>query len=182
MPSMTFTIRPMREDDYAQVARIQQSGMNTGHATYEGEPLSWDAFIGHKIAELTFVADEDGDVLGWVAASRASRRDVFAGVLEDSVYIAPDAAGRGVAGALLDHLIAEATEAGYWAIHSTVFPENAGSVKLHRSRGFTEIGVAHTMARMNYGPMEGRWRDILLLEKILEGGPAYPEYRERVKD
>ncbi|WP_145941629.1 GNAT family N-acetyltransferase [Corynebacterium glyciniphilum] len=177
---MTFTIRPMREDDYAQVARIQQSGMDTGHATYEGETLSWDAFMEHKIADLMFVADEDGDVLGWVSASRASRRSVFDGVLEDSVYIAPDAAGRGVAGALLDHMIAAATEAGYWAMHSTVFPENQGSLKLHLSRGFTEIGVAHTMARMNYGPMEGRWRDILLLEKILEGGPAYPEYRARV--
>jgi L-amino acid N-acyltransferase YncA len=179
---MTFTIRPMREDDYAQVARIQQAGMNTGHATYEGEPLSWDAFIEYKVADLTFVADEDGALLGWVSASRASRRAVFDGVLEDSVYIDPEATGRGVAGALLDHLISAATEAGYWAIHSTVFPENTGSLKLHLSRGFDEIGVAHTMARMNYGPMEGRWRDVLLLEKILEGGPAYPEYRARVKD
>lgn len=172
----------MREDDYPQVAKIQQIGMETGHATYEKEILTWDGFMEHKVAEMTFVADDDGEILGWVSASPASRRPVFDGVLEDSVYISPDAAGRGVGGALLDHIISAATEAGYWAIHSTVFPENKGSLKLHLSRGFIEIGVAHTMARMNYGPMEGRWRDILLLQKVLEGGPAYPEYSERVAD
>ncbi|MDN6387902.1 MAG: N-acetyltransferase, partial [Corynebacterium sp.] len=83
---MTFKIRPMRRDDYAQVARIQQSGMDTGHATYEGEAPTWDGFTEHKIGDLMFVADEDGDVLGWVSAAKASRREVFAGVVEDSVY------------------------------------------------------------------------------------------------
>lgn len=170
----------MREDDYDQVSEIQLSGMNTGHATYEGEPLPWEDFLEHKIRDLMFVAEEDGTILGWVSASKASHRAVFSGVVEDSIYIAPHAGGRGVAGALLDHLIAEATASGCWSMHSTIFPENTGSLKLHASRGFTEIGIAHTMARMNYGPMEGRWRDIVLMEKVLEGGPAHPEYRERV--
>jgi L-amino acid N-acyltransferase YncA len=179
---MTFTIRPMREGDYDQVAAIQQSGMNTGHATYEGGTLPWEDFLEHKLPELMFVADEDGTILGWVSASRTSHRDVFSGVVEDSIYVSPDAAGRGVAGALLDHVIKAATDQGCWSMHSTVFPENTGSLSLHKSRGFTEIGIAHTMARMNYGPMEGRWRDIVMLEKVLEGGPAHPEYRERVAD
>lgn len=172
----------MREDDYEQVAEIQMSGMNTGHATYEGEILPWEDFLEHKLQELMFVADEDGTILGWVSASKASHRPVFSGVIEDSIYVSPDAAGRGVAGSLLDHLLETATAQGCWSMHSTIFPENEGSLKLHRSRGFTDIGIAHTMARMDYGPMEGRWRDIVMMEKVLEGGPAHPEYRERVAD
>lgn len=178
--SMTFTIRPMREDDYPQVAAIQQAGMDTGHATYEGETVSWEDFTAHRRPNLMFVADEDGEILGWVTGSWYSHRTVFSGVVEDSIYVSPRATGRGVAGALLDHLIDKSTEAGCWSIHSVVFPENEGSMKLHRSRGFQEIGTAHTMARMNYGPMKGRWRDIVSFEKVLEGGPAHPEYRERV--
>lgn len=179
---MTFTIRPMREDDYDQVAEIQLSGLNTGHATYEAQIPTWEEFNTHKFPDLMFVADEDGTILGWVTASKFSYRDVFSGVVEDSVYVSPDAAGRGVAGALLDRLIEVATERGCWSMHSTIFPENEGSLKLHKSRGFVEIGVARTMARMNYGPMEGRWRDIVMLQKVLEGGPAHPEYRQRIAD
>lgn len=177
---MTFTIRPMREGDYPQVASIQQAGMDTGHATYEGETVTWEQFTAHRRPNLMFVADEDGEILGWVTGSWYSHREVFSGVVEDSVYVSPDAAGRGVAGALLDHLIEKSTEAGCWSIHAVVFPENPGSMKLHRSRGFKQIGTAHTMAKMTYGPMKGNWRDIVSFEKVLEGGPAHPEYHERV--
>ena len=93
---------------------------------------------------------------------------------------ARDAAGRGVAGALLDTLLAAAAEKGCWVMHSSIFPENEGSLRLHRSRGFREIGVAHVMSHMEYGPMAGRWRDIVLMEKVLEDGPAFAEYAERV--
>lgn len=181
MPHMTFTIRPMKEGDYPQVAAIQQAGMDTGHATYEGETVAWEDFVAHRRPTLMFVADEGGEILGWVTGSWYSRRVVFSGVVEDSIYVSPNAAGRGVAGALLDHLIEKATEEGCWSIHAVVFPENSGSVKLHRSRGFQEIGTAHTMAKMTYGPMAGSWRDIISFEKVLEGGPAHPEYRERIE-
>jgi phosphinothricin acetyltransferase len=177
---MTFTIRPMREDDYPQVTAIQQAGMDTGHATYENGTVGWEEFTAYRRPDLMFVADEDGTVLGWVTGSWYSHRAVFSGVVEDSVYVSPDATGRGVAGALLDHLIEEATRQGFWAVHAVVFPENTGSMHLHRSRGFKEIGVAHTMAKMTYGPMAGSWRDIVSFEKVLEGGPAHPEYRDRV--
>ncbi|WP_334145141.1 N-acetyltransferase family protein, partial [Corynebacterium nuruki] len=115
---MTFTIRPMREDDYPQVTAIQQAGMDTGHATYETEPVSWEEFTAYRRSGLMFVADEDGTVLGWVTGSWYSHRAVFSGVIEDSVYVSPDATGRGVAGALLDHLIEEATGQGFWAVHA----------------------------------------------------------------
>jgi L-amino acid N-acyltransferase YncA len=112
----------MREDDYPQVTAIQQAGMDTGHATYEGETVTWEEFTSYRRTDLMFVADEEGTVLGWVTGSWYSHRKVFSGVVEDSIYVSPDATGRGVAGALLDHLIERATEQGFWSVHAVVFP------------------------------------------------------------
>ncbi|RRO93118.1 N-acetyltransferase [Corynebacterium bovis] len=177
-----FSVRRMTEADHPRVREIHQEGIDTGHATYEREAPDWENFMANRWMHLAFVAEDDrsGRVIGWTAASRASHRDVFSGVVEDSIYVAGDAAGRGVAGALLDTLLAAAAEKGCWVMHSSIFPENEGSLRLHRSRGFREIGVAHVMSHMEYGPMAGRWRDIVLMEKVLEDGPAFAEYAERV--
>ena len=71
-------------------------------------------------------------------------------MIEDSIYVSADAKGRGVAGGLLDHLIRDAESQGYWAMHSSIFPENESSVKLHESRGFQKVGILHSMAQMTY--------------------------------
>ncbi len=72
-------------------------------------------------------ACDDSKVLGWVSAAQMSSRSVFHGVVEDSIYIRSQAQGRGVAGALLDKLIATCIDLHKWAIHSWIFPENEGS-------------------------------------------------------
>lgn len=182
-----FTIRVIDESDYPQVREILQRGMDTGEATFEHTAPDWEEFMEPRIPNLVFIAVENvpgdaGDteerILGWISASRISHRDVFKGVIEDSIYMAPEAVGKGVAGALLDHLLLQATEKGYWAVHSSIFPENEGSLKLHESRGFRRVGVFHCMSRMEYGPKAGRWRNIVSMEKVLEHGPAWNTYQE----
>lgn len=171
-----FIIRPMKESDYPQVQAILQHGMDSGEATFERYAPEWEDFISHRISDLLFVAeDNDGTILGWITGSKVSHRAVFHGVIEDSVYTSPQAAGKGVGGALLDHLLRIAGDNGYWAVHTTTFPDNAGSVKLHESRGFQRVGTFHSMAQMTYGPKEGQWRHILMLEKIIENGPAWEQ-------
>ncbi|RAV33177.1 GNAT family N-acetyltransferase [Corynebacterium heidelbergense] len=168
-------IRAMDETDYPQVREILQQGMDTGEATFEGTAPDWPEFIANRIPSLTFVAEDDNaKILGWVSASPSSHRHVFHGVVEDSIYVAKDALGKGIAGRLLDALMDAATAQGYWALHSSIFPENTGSVKLHKSRGFEEVGVLHRMAQMEYGSKKGMWRDLLKMEHILGGGPAHP--------
>ena len=174
----SFDIRAMRVGDYPQVRDILQAGMNTGEATFEGEAPDWLGFSHHRIMDLAFVAVDGDEVLGWVTATPASHREVFSGVIEDSIYVSADAKGRGVAGGLLDHLIREAESQGYWAMHSSIFPSNESSVKLHESRGFQKVGILHAMAKMTYGPKEGRWRHNLIMEKVLENGPAWEAYQE----
>ena len=190
-----ISIRLMEEKDYPQVQKILQTGMDTGEATFEeNAPEAWEDFMRHRLPELSFVAidtdpaaaaaaglGEEGEkILGWITATSASHRDVFDGVLEDSIYVHKDAAGKGVAGSLLDRLLKDAAEQGHWAMHSSIFPENEGSVRLHVSRGFEEVGVFHCMSHMNYGPKKGTWRHNMVMEKILEGGPAWKYYQENL--
>ncbi|MBC2681964.1 GNAT family N-acetyltransferase [Corynebacterium sp. 4HC-13] len=177
----------MTEADYPQVQAILQAGMDTGEATYERKAPEWEAFTSNRLMNLAYVAEEsdtehEPEILGWVTASPISHREVFKGVIEDSIYVSENATGKGVAGRLLDHLLKSAAEQGYWAMHSHIFPDNVGSMKLHESRGFTPVGVLHSMSMMEYGPKAGTWRDNMLMEIILEGGPAWEAYQNREEE
>lgn len=170
MPDSTFELRPIRPEDYAQVRTIYEQGLVSGHATYETKAPTWEQFVNRKIMETVFVAVEKNDpeqILGWVSASPVSSRDVFHGVVEDSIYVHPDGQGRGIAGALLNKLIDTCIELHKWAIHSWIFPENTGSVKLHESRGFEKVGVYRHLAKMTYGELAGQWRDTAVYELLL---------------
>ncbi len=158
----------MTADHWPQVREIYAAGIATGNATFESEPPSWEAFDRAKLAAHRLVAlDEDGTVLGWVAVSGVSERCVYAGVVEHSVYVHPDARGRGVGRALLDALLRSTAEAGVWTVQSGVFPENAASLALHAAAGFRTVGTRSRLGLMSHGPLAGRWRDVVLLEHRL---------------
>lgn len=171
-----FTIRPLRQQDFPQVQKIYEMGLEIGHATFELRAPTWEEFSRAKIMDTVFVAveaDDDNKVIGWVSAAPMSSRRVFHGVVEDSIYIHPDARGRGVAGALLDQLIEVCIDKEKWAIHSWIFPENSGSIALHESRGFEKVGSLSHVAKMHYGELAGQWRDTAIYEKLLPK-PANP--------
>lgn len=170
MAEATFTLRPIRPEDYGQVRAIYEMGLESGHATYETEAPTWEQFSHQKIMETVFVAVDNENpekLLGWVSAAPISTRSVFHGVVEDSIYIHPDARGRGVAGALLDKLIEVCHSLNKWGIHAWIFPENTGSAKLHTSRGFKKVGTLRHLAKMTYGDMAGQWRNTDIYEKLL---------------
>jgi phosphinothricin acetyltransferase len=159
------TVVPLGREHWPEVERIYAAGIATGHATFESEPPSWEQFDAAKLPDQRLVAVEDGRVVGWAAASAVSDRCVYAGVVEHSVYVDPAAGGRGVGRLLLDALVASTEAAGIWTIQSGVFPENAASLALHRAAGFREVGVRERVGRMTYGPLAGRWRDVVFLER-----------------
>lgn len=144
-----------------QVLGIYQAGINEGNATFETQAPDWASFDKAKLPGHRFVAlDDGGRVLGWVAASAVSDRCAYAGVVEHSVYVHPEARGLGVARALLDALIASTEAAGIWTIQSGIFPENTASLALHARAGFRIIGT-----RERIGRHHGVWRDVILLER-----------------
>ena len=134
--------------------------MATGDATFETEVPSWDVWDAEHLPGHRLVGLEGGAVLGWAALSPCSGRFVYRGVAEVSIYIGEGARGRRVARELLDALVARAEAGGIWTIESGIFPENAASLALHRRAGFRVVGV-----RERIGEMDGRWRDVVLLER-----------------
>jgi L-amino acid N-acyltransferase YncA len=156
-------IRPMRTDDWPAVRTIYEQGIATRLATFETEAPAWEAWDTAHLAEPRLVAEEDGEVLGWAALSPVSRRACYAGVAEESVYIAESARGQGVGRALLGQLCAEAEAAGIWTIQTSIFPENVASIELHRRCGFRVVGT-----RERIGQLDGAWRDTVLMERRAE--------------
>ncbi|MBO0775487.1 MAG: GNAT family N-acetyltransferase [Actinobacteria bacterium] len=155
-------IRPMRPADAGQVLAIYQAGLDTGDASFETTAPSWDAFDHAKLPRHRHVAAGAGagQVLGWVAATAVSGRCAYRGVIEHSVYIRPDARGRGIGAALLQALIGSAGADGIWTIQTGIFPENIASLRLHQQAGFRIVGT-----RERIGCHHGRWRDVILLER-----------------
>lgn len=155
-----ITIRPMVAEDADAVLAIYQAGIDEGNATFETSAPTWDGFVASKINSLSRVAVDDADaVVGWVAASRVSARPCYAGVIEHSVYVHPNARGQRIGARLLQQLIDAATADGIWTIQSSIFPENAASLRLHTAAGFRVVGRRVRIARHH-----GRWRDTMLIE------------------
>ena len=163
-------IRPMSAEDWPAVEAIYREGIATGNATFEAEPPPWVMFNVGKLSIGRLVAtDASGAIMGWVAASPVSSREVYRGVVEHSVYVSHLAQGRGVGRALLGALIDDADAAGIWTIQSRIFPENTTSIALHQRMGFRRVGHRERIAYMTYGPWAGRWRDTILLERRCQG-------------
>jgi phosphinothricin acetyltransferase len=153
------TIRELRPDDWPAVRAIYEEGIRGGDATFETETPSWERWDATH-PELRLVAEGDGLVVGWAALSPVSDRCCYEGVGEVSVYVGEAARGAGVGRELLGALVERSERAGYWTLTASLFPENEGSIRLHKACGFREVGV-----RERLGELRGVWRDVLLLER-----------------
>jgi L-amino acid N-acyltransferase YncA len=156
----TTVVRPMRDEDWPGVRAVYLQGIATGNATFETEAPTFERWSAGHLAAHCFVAVRDDDVVGWVALGPVSDRCAYAGVAEVSVYVAENARGEHVGSSLLETVIADADAAGIWTIQTGIFPENVASVRLHLRCGFRVVGT-----RERLGQLQGRWRDVLLLER-----------------
>jgi L-amino acid N-acyltransferase YncA len=146
--------------DWPAVREIYLEGIATRQATFETQAPSWAAWDASHSPFARLVAREADTVVGWAALSPVAARRVYAGVAEVSVYVAQSQRGMGLGRRLLEALIAAAEENGVWSLQAVMFPENSGSVALHRSCGFRDVGRRERIARL-----DGVWRDTILLER-----------------
>lgn len=157
-----LSVVPMQAADAAAVLAIYAEGIATGDATFQTEVPGWAEWDAAHLSSPRLVArDGSGAVLGWCALSPVSRREVYRGVVEESVYVAQAARGRGVGRALLEAMVREADAAGLWTIQTGIFPENQPSLALHEACGFRVLGVRERIGRTP----DGRWRDVVFLER-----------------
>jgi len=150
----------MHPQDWDAVRAIYLEGIATRNATFEQSAPDWEAWDQGHLPCCRLVARIGGEVLGWTALSPVSSRQVYAGVAEFSIYVAEHARGRGIGTALLKALVDASEREGVWMLQSGVFPENNASLELCRRFGFRVVGT-----RERIGSMDGRWRDVVLLER-----------------
>jgi L-amino acid N-acyltransferase YncA len=153
-------LRALTEDDWTAVADIYWDGMRDGLATFETEVPTWERWDERHLPGQRLVAELLGEVVGWAALSPASQRRCYAGVVENSVYVAEHVRGRGVGRTLLEALIAQSEGAGIWMIQTSIFPENRASLALHERCGFRVVGTRERIAKR-----DGVWRDTVFLER-----------------
>lgn len=156
----TLQIRKLTKEDWPEVDRIYQEGILTRNATFEKEVPSWDSWDSEHCEECRLVAETNGKVIGWASVKPISIRHAYRGVAEVSVYISESSQGKGVGSKLMENLIQLSEQNGYWTLQAGIFPENKASITLHKKFEFKEIGV-----RERVGEMDGKWRDVLLMER-----------------
>ena len=155
-----FTIRPMKNSDWSAVSKIYNDGIKTGYATFETSVPSFEEWDQNHLSSCRFIAERDGETIGWAALSPVSSRCVYGGVAEVSVYVDSAHHGLGVGRRLMENLIHKSEKEGLWTLQSGIFPENHGSIKLHEKVGFRKIGY-----REKVGKLHGVWKDNLLFER-----------------
>jgi len=171
--------------DLDAITEIYADAVTQGTASYELEPPS-RAEMGARFATLAaggfpyLVAEKDGAVLGYAYAGAFRPRPAYRFIVEDSVYIAPEAKGQGVGLLLMQRLIEAVEAAGFRQIVAVIGdgrPDSA-SVRLHEKLGFRYSGRLE-----GSGYKHGRWLDTVFMQLSLNGGasvaPALDSLPER---
>jgi L-amino acid N-acyltransferase YncA len=153
-------IRPLVKEDYPFVKDIYEKGIEGGHATFEINAPTWEAWDAKFLSHIRFVVEENSFIQGWAALSQVSPRKVYSGVCEVSIYIHQSMQGQGIGSKLLHHLILSSEEHEVWTLQAGMFPENLASIYLHKKFGFREVGY-----RERIGQLNGIWRNTLLFER-----------------
>lgn len=161
-------IRPSQPGDIPAITAIYTYHVLHGTGTFELEPPS-EADMSNRRAEvlskgLPYLVASDGDqVLGFAYCNWFKPRPAYRFSAEDSIYLAPDAQGLGLGRALLTELAAQAEKAGVRKLIAVIGDSaNTGSIGVHRSVGFSLVGILKSC-----GWKFDQWRDVVMMDKAL---------------
>jgi phosphinothricin acetyltransferase len=156
--------------DMAAVAAIYAHHVLTGFGTFEEIPPTANELAARAAAVRALglpylVAEVEGKVAGYAYASSFRPRPAYRFTAEDTVYVRPDAVGRGIGRALLRSVIERCADLGIHKLMAIIGDTgNTASIGLHQALGFTELGVGRDV-----GFKRGRWLDIVWMQKTLVG-------------
>jgi phosphinothricin acetyltransferase len=168
-------IRAAAGADAEALAAIYGHHVLHGFGTFEEVPPSAAEMEARRAAVADrglpyLVGESEGRVLGFAYAAPFRLREAYRYTVEDSVYVAPEAIGKGVGRAVLSAAIAACEALGVRQVVAVIGDsQNAGSIGLHRSLGFVDAGVGRS-----FGYKLGRWVDIVWMQKALNGGDSRP--------
>lgn len=165
---MTAVIRPAILADLAAITDIYNHYVRTTAITFDIEPfaadqrLEWLAHYTDSGPHRILVAVDDERVVGYATSGKFRDKPAYATSVEVTIYLAPDAGGRGVGRALYGRLFEEIADQGLHRAYAAIALPNDASIGLHRSFGFAEIG---TMTEV--GRKFDQWWDVLWMQRDL---------------
>lgn len=162
-------IRPARPEDAAALAAVYAPNVLHGFGSFEEVPPDAEE-MGRRLASVAaeglpwLVAEaEDSEVLGYAYAVPFRPRPAYRVSVEDSVYLKPEACGRGLGGRLLAQLIELCAAQGRVTMIAVIGDSaNLPSIRLHERAGFRRAGVLTDIARKH-----GRWLDVVFMQREL---------------
>jgi len=190
--SVPLRIRDATLADASAVRALYAQEVANGFASYEYAPPDedemrrrmrsiLDAGYPWLIAEIEGAHDGanhdtgDGAFAGYAYASSFRSRAGYRWTVENTVYVAPHAQGRGVGRALMQALIARCTALGYRQMIAVIGDAtNTASVALHRSLGFEHVGTFRGIGWKQVGDAPGRWLDNVQMQLRLGVGQSHP--------
>jgi L-amino acid N-acyltransferase YncA len=162
-----LNVRAATLDDADAIARIYNQGIDdqatleTAHRTPE-ERRQWLSARGPRHPVIVAVEASTDEIVGWASLNQFNPRAAYDNVADISVYVARECRGRGVGSRLLPALEDHARRIGYHKLVLAGFPWNTPGMRLYEHIGFKTVGVYHEQ-----GLLEGKWVDVILMEKIL---------------
>ena len=157
---MNASIRIFEEKDWTSVSEIYAQGIATGIATFETEVPSYDVWNEKFIKTCRLVAVDGNQVVGFAVLSQVSKREVYKGVAEVTIYISESQRGKGIGRQLLDALVIESEKEGFWTLQAGILSLNHASIELHKKCGFRIVGLREKIGKRN-----GIWYDNVLMER-----------------
>ena len=162
-------IRPAIESDLEIVNVIYNHYVVESHITFDSEPTTMEArsewfthYAGTGPHRL-FVATEDGHVVGYASSSRLRPKPGYATSIETSIYLAPDAVGKGAGSQLYTELFKSLEGEDLHRAYAGIALPNPASIALHERFGFKRVALYTEQGRKF-----GRYWDVAWFEKPLE--------------
>ena len=165
-----MSIRFAREADLPQILAIYAPYVETTTASFEYEAPTLAAFT-QRFRAITaqfpwLVWEEDGAILGYAYGSAPFERAAYRWCAEPSIYLAPQAQGKGIGRRLYEALEDILQKQGYCLLYAIITDENEGSLAFHEALGYKR--TAH-FPRCGY--KMGRWLGVVWMEKRLQDLP-----------
>ncbi|MBY3183756.1 GNAT family N-acetyltransferase [Rhizobium laguerreae] len=168
---MSFLLRDASNADIPAIADIYRESVLNGVASYEivtpseaEMAVRFSAIVGQQYPYIAAIGT-DGTLLGYAYASAFRARPAYRWLVEDSIYLAPEARGRGIGKALLAELIIRCTTLGFRQMAAVIGGASPASIALHRAAGFAEVGLMK-----GTGYKHGRWLDTMFMQRALGEG------------
>ena len=169
------SIRPSRDSDVPAITAIYAHHVLNGTGTFETTPPTEGEMAARRADVLAkglpyIVMEDAGQVVGYAYCQWFKPRPAYRFSAEDSIYMHPEVAGKGLGRQLLSELVRQAEAAGVRKLLAVIGDSaNAGSIGVHRAVGFTQAGVIRSC-----GWKFERWLDIVIMEKAIGDGDRTP--------